>query len=230
MLSRKRVIMGNRTIRLAPSLLSADFSVLGEEVSRVTEAGADYIHIDVMDGMFVPSISFGFPVITSIRKMTEKPFDVHLMIEEPVRYIDEFVKAGADIITVHYESCRHVNRTLQAIREKGVKSGIVLNPATPLSNLEYVLSYVDMVLLMSVNPGFGGQIYLPETTDKIRSLRDMIDRRNLPVLIEVDGGINLENAAEVIEAGADVLVAGSAVFRGDREKNVRDFKEIMSRY
>ncbi len=214
-------------MELAPSILSADFSILGEEIRKVDRAGADYIHIDVMDGIFVPSISFGFPVISSVRKVTDKPFDVHLMIDEPVRYIDEFVKAGADIISVHCESCRHLNRTLQTIREKGVKAGVVLNPATPLEALTYVLEDVDMVLLMSVNPGFGGQKYIPNTTEKIMRLREIIDRRGLRTKIEIDGGINLTNAREIADAGADVLVAGSAVFHGDSEKNVKALKEVL---
>lgn len=218
----------HRTIKLAPSILSADFALLGEEVKRVAEAGADYIHIDVMDGSFVPSISFGFPIIRAVRKVTEIPLDVHLMIDEPIRYIDEFVEAGADIITVHYESCKHLNRTLQAIRGKGVRAGVAINPATPLTVLEYVLEDVDMILLMSVNPGFGGQAYIPNTTEKIRKLRKILDDRALTVEIEVDGGISLQNVCEVTQAGADVLVAGSAVFNNEREKNVRAFKEAFS--
>lgn len=221
--------MSEKIIKLAPSILSADFSKLGDEVKEIDVAGADYIHIDVMDGIFVPSISFGLPVISSIRKVTDKPFDVHLMIEEPVRYIKEFSKAGADIITVHCEACKHLNRTVQTIKEEGLKAGVVLNPSTPLSELEYILEYVDMVLLMSVNPGFGGQKYIDNVTGKIKSLRKMVDERNLNVEIEVDGGITLSNAKEVIEAGADVLVAGSAVFNGDKEKNIKEFMRIFGR-
>lgn len=215
-------------IKLAPSILSADFSKLGEEVMEIDKAGADYIHIDVMDGSFVPSISFGLPVISSIRKVTDKPFDVHLMIEEPVRYIKEFAETGADIITVHTEACKHLNRTIQTIKESGLKAGVVLNPSTPLTELDYILEYVDMVLLMSVNPGFGGQKYIPNVTGKIRKLREMITERNLDVDIEVDGGINHDNAEEIIRAGATVLVAGSAVFNGDKKDNIEKFKRIFN--
>lgn len=221
--------MKDRIIKLAPSILSADFSKLADEISEVDRAGADYIHIDVMDGMFVPSISFGLPVIRSIRKVTDKPFDVHLMIEEPVRYVKEFADAGADIITVHAEACKHLNRTVQMIKEEGIKAGVVLNPSTPLSELNYILEYVDMVLLMSVNPGFGGQTYIDNVTGKIRDLREMLDKSQPEVLIEVDGGINLMNAEDVIEAGADILVAGSAVFNGDKTENVKNFMRIFGR-
>ena len=222
--------MSDRVIKLAPSILSADFSILGDEVRAIDKAGADYIHIDVMDGIFVPSISFGLPVISSIRKVTDKPFDVHLMIEEPVRYIKEFVKAGADIITVHCEACKHLNRTIQTIKEEGANAGVVLNPSTSLRELDYVLEYVDMVLLMSVNPGFGGQKYIDNVTGKIKELRAIRDERNLDFEIEVDGGITLDNAKMVIDAGADVLVAGSAVFNGDKEKNIKEFMRIFGRW
>lgn len=221
--------MERREIKLAPSILSADFSRLGEDIREIDNAGADYIHIDVMDGIFVPSISFGLPVIKSIRKITDKPFDVHLMIDEPVRYVKEFAQAGADIITVHAEACKHLNRTIQTIKEEGVKAGVVLNPSTSLSALDYILEDVDMVLLMSVNPGFGGQTYIPNVTGKIRVLRKILEERNLNVEIEVDGGVNLENAAEVIEAGADVLVAGSAVFNGNKKENIEKFMRVFGR-
>lgn len=215
---------------LAPSILSADFVNLGNDIKTIDNAGADYIHIDVMDGKFVPSISFGMPVMKAIRKYTDKVFDVHLMIEEPGRYINEFKEAGADIITVHAEACCHLNRTLQAIKNAGCKTGVALNPATPLSVLDYVLEYTDMVLIMSVNPGFGGQSYIPNSTQKIAQIRDIIDKRGLDTDIEVDGGINQSNVTEVIDAGANVIVAGSAVFNGDAQKNVEAFKEIFGRY
>lgn len=215
---------------LAPSILSADFAHLGNDIKTIDNAGADYIHIDVMDGKFVPSISFGMPVMKAIRKYTDKVFDVHLMIDEPGRYINEFKEAGADIITVHAEACCHLNRTLQAIKNAGCKTGVALNPATPLSVLDYVLEYTDMVLIMSVNPGFGGQSYIPNSTEKIAQIRDIINKRGLDTDIEVDGGINQSNVTEVIDAGANVIVAGSAVFNGDAQKNVEAFKEIFGRY
>ncbi len=213
---------------LSPSILSADFAKLGEQVALLDEAGAQYVHIDVMDGMFVPSISFGMPVIKSIRKCTERVFDVHLMIEDPDRYIDDFADVGADLITVHAEACKHLDRTITTIKEKGLKAGVALNPSTPLSVIEWILPKVDMVLIMSVNPGFGGQSFLPYAVDKIRELKKMIEERGLKTDIQVDGGINHKNVSEVLEAGANVIVAGSAVFSGNIKENVQRFLEILN--
>lgn len=212
---------------LAPSILSADFAHLGEDIRHVKEAGATWLHYDVMDGAFVPSISFGMPVLRSVRKITDLVLDVHLMIEKPERYIDEFADCGADIITIHYEACEDLKGTLRRIRERGVKAGVVLKPNTPNSVLEDILDQVDMILLMTVEPGFGGQAYIPSSTEKIRELKGMIRARGLQVDIEVDGGIKKDNLSMVLEAGANVIVAGSAIFAGDIEQNVKEFLDIM---
>jgi ribulose-phosphate 3-epimerase len=213
-------------VMLSPSILSADFKKLGEDIQNLDKYGADLIHIDVMDGMFVPNISFGIPIIKSIKDITKLPFDVHLMIEEPSRYIEDFVKAGADIITIHYEADRHLDRTINYIKSFGVKAGIAVNPATPIAAIKQLIREVDMVLVMSVNPGFGGQKYIKYCSEKIREVRELANECNKDLLIEVDGGIGTDNIAEVIKSGANVIVAGSAVFKnGELEKNIRDLKE-----
>lgn len=210
-------------IKIAPSILSADFSKLGEEVIKLHDAGADFIHIDVMDGEFVPNISFGMPVIKAIRNKTDKVFDVHLMINNPQRYIDDFIEAGADIITLHYESEKHLDRAIQYIKSKGVKAAVALNPATPTVVLKNIIGSLDMVLIMSVNPGFGGQSFIPYSLDKIREVKQMaIEANNEDILIQVDGGIDSNNVKDVVEAGANVIVAGSAVFKnGNIEENIK---------
>lgn len=199
-------------IKISPSILSADFSRLGEDVQAVDRAGADYIHIDVMDGHFVPNITIGPLVVEALRKVTAKPLDVHLMIENPDLYISDFAKAGADIITVHQEAVPHLHRTLQLIKSLGKKAGVSLNPATPVETLDVILDELDLVLIMSVNPGFGGQSFIPSALEKIRTLRQRITERGLSTELEVDGGVKIDNIREVVAAGADVLVAGSAVF------------------
>lgn len=206
-------------IKIAPSILSADFSNLAVEVKKIEDAGADLLHIDVMDGHFVPNITIGPPVIAALKDKTSLPFDVHLMIEEPDKYIEDFVKAGADIISVHAEACIHLNRTIFNIRNYGVKAAVALNPATPISVLDYILEDVDMVLLMTVNPGFGGQPFIIHMLDKIRKLKESIDNKKLIMDIEVDGGINKDIVSQVIESGANVIVAGSAIFKS---KNIKD--------
>ena len=199
-------------VKIAPSILAADFTRLGEEIAQVEAAGADLLHVDVMDGHFVPNLTIGPPVIKAIKSVTQLPLDVHLMVEQPDALLPDFIDAGSDNLTVHVEACRHLHRTIQSIKDAGVRASVVLNPATSLHALDEILSEVHMVLLMSVNPGFGGQRFLPATLDKIRALREQIEQRRLPVSIEVDGGVKADNAAEICAAGADVLVAGTAIF------------------
>ena len=213
--------------KLAPSILAADFSRLGDQIKEVENAGAEYLHIDVMDGSFVPSISFGLPLISSIRKITDLTFDVHLMVTEPERFVDQFADAGADIITVHQEACTHLNRTLKHIKERGIRAGVSLNPATDPSTLKYVLNYVDMILVMSVNPGFGGQEFIPETLGKLSDVRKMVEESGRNIDIEVDGGITLNNVETILNAGANVIVSGSSVFKGSITENVKAFQKIL---
>jgi len=214
-------------IKLAPSILAANFNILGEQIKTVEKAGAEYLHIDVMDGNFVPNISFGIPVISSIRKTSNLIFDVHLMVNEPVRLIEEFGKAGADIITVHAEACTHLHNTIYKIKEMGLKAGVSLNPATSLKELDYIINDIDMVLIMSVNPGFGGQSFIPNSLNKIRDLKEKADKAGADIDIEVDGGISPDNVIDVLEAGANVIVSGTSIFEGDIVANINRFKEVF---
>jgi ribulose-phosphate 3-epimerase len=216
-------------VRISPSILSADFSILGRQVEELQSSRADMIHIDVMDGMFVPNISFGIPIIKSIKGLTEIPFDVHLMIEEPGRYVEDFIKAGADIVTIHYEADRHIDRTLNFIKELGAKAAVALNPGTPVSVLKNLVPILDMVLVMTVNPGFGGQKFIPYSKDKIMEVKKLAECYNKDLMIQVDGGIDPTNINEVVKCGADVIVAGSSVFKGGEiEKNIRLLREAIS--
>ena len=212
---------------LAPSLLAADFARLGEQMRMIDQAGAHYFHYDVMDGQFVPNISMGLPVLQSIRKVTKKKLDVHLMIQNPGRYISDFSDAGADILTVHAETCTHLDQVVRDIKREGILAGVALNPSTPLSVLDYVLPEVDMVLIMTVNPGYGGQKMIPYTLDKVRELRGIIQRRGLSTDIEVDGGVKIDNVDQFLNAGANVIVSGSGIFKGDLAGNVEAFLEKM---
>ena len=217
-------------IKLAPSILSADFARLLEDVKKVEKAGCEYLHIDVMDGHFVPNITLGPGIVKSLRKDVNMVFDAHLMIENPDNYIKEFADAGCDIIVVHQEACTHLHRTIQNIKSHGIKAGVALNPATPIETIKYVLQDVDMVLLMSVNPGFGGQSYIPVVTEKIKELKALIDEMNLDIDIEVDGGVKPSNISEVVNAGANVIVAGSAIFNaGDIDEAFKSLRENASK-
>ena len=216
-------------LELSPSLLSADFTDLKSEIEVLDKNGVKYLHLDVMDGMFVPNISFGPMIIKQLRPLTNMVFDVHLMIEEPDRYVQNFKDAGADILTVHYEACKHLHRTISYIKSLGMKAGVSLNPATNIDVLDYVLEDLDLVLIMSVNPGFGGQSFIPSAIDKIKNLKEKIIKRNLNVIVEVDGGVKTTNVKDVIEAGAELIVSGSDVFV-DKKNRIKAYKEIFKNY
>jgi ribulose-phosphate 3-epimerase len=214
---------------IAPSILSADFSKLGDEIRSVEAAGADWIHVDVMDGHFVPNITIGPLVVEAVRRVTSLPLDIHLMIENPDRYIEDFAKAGADLISVQVEACVHLNRTIHMIKECDRRAGVVLNPSTPLSSLEWIMEDVDFIMIMSVNPGFGGQKFIPNSLDRVRALRKMIRDRGLETLIEIDGGVNEKTIKNISDAGVDVFVAGSAIFKNsDYKKTIDRFRELIS--
>lgn len=215
--------MKDQKVILAPSILSADFSRLGEEIAAVEKAGADIIHLDVMDGKFVPNITIGPGVVSSVKECTGLPLDVHLMIEDPYRHVDSFIKAGADMVSVHIEAAVHLHRTVCKIREGGAKSGVAVNPATDINGLRYIIDDIDFILIMSVNPGFGGQAFIPSSLEKLRNLSEMLSRVGAEVMIQVDGGIGPENAGEVVAAGAQILVAGSAIFHNP------PYKDVMNR-
>ena len=212
---------------LAPSILAADFGYLAESVIAADDAGASYLHFDVMDGHFVPNISFGLPVLESVRKITESVLDVHMMVEKPEHFIMDYARAGADIITIHAEATKHLDHCIGLIKSQGIMAGVALNPATPLSEIEYILPDVDMVLLMSVNPGYGGQKFIPYIIDKLQQLSQLLEKKGLKTDVEVDGGVRIDNTPEILSAGANILVAGSAVFNGDIGANVRRFLEVM---
>ena len=215
---------------LAPSILAADFTVLGDQMKLTEDNGAEFLHFDVMDGMFVPSISFGMPVLNSIKKATNQFVDAHLMIEEPIRYVEEFKNAGADLVTVHLEACKDVHETLKKIHDCGMQAGLSICPETPAESVKEYLHEVEMILVMSVHPGFGGQKFIPESIEKIKAIKSMMEEEGLDLLLEVDGGIYHANVKDVLDAGANVIVAGSAVFKGDAAENTKKFMEIFKEY